>query len=177
MRNDEVKSKRIPNLVATLPSFSGADLAPIGDERAYLNIILFRQVKQGTMVRFRQNLCVAKSYLDTAERKGFFSDCVEFTANKWEKTDKQGETMVKVKGRDYYDLIWCLQKGIQPNLFCIEGFETMKDLKEKLLAMIASIDSRSNQLDLDALIENPKFVDNISRNMKTILEREISEKL
>jgi hypothetical protein len=29
MRNDEVKSKRIPNLLAMLPSFSGADLASI----------------------------------------------------------------------------------------------------------------------------------------------------
>ena len=96
---------------------------------------------------------------------------------KWEKTDKQGNTTVKVKGRDYFDLLWYLQKGIEPNLSCIEGFETMKDLKEKLLAMIARIDSQSIQLDLEALIDNPDFVNNMSRNMKAILEREISEKL
>jgi predicted transcriptional regulator of viral defense system len=82
MRNDNAKSKRILNLVVTLPSFSAADLAPIGEERAYLNIILSRQVKRGTMVRLRKNLYVAKNYLDTAERKGFFPDYVEFTANK-----------------------------------------------------------------------------------------------
>jgi predicted nucleotidyltransferase component of viral defense system len=96
---------------------------------------------------------------------------------KWEKTDKQGNTTVKVKGRDYFDLLWYLQKGIQPNLSCIEGIDTMKDLKEKLLAMVARIDSRSIQLDLDALIANPTFVNTMSRNMKAILEREISEKL
>ena len=96
---------------------------------------------------------------------------------KWEKTDKQGRTTVKVKGRDYFDLLWYLQKGIQPNLSCIEGFDSMKDLKKKLLTMIASIDSKSIQLDLEALIDNPNFVKNISKNMKTILEREISEKL
>jgi predicted nucleotidyltransferase component of viral defense system len=96
---------------------------------------------------------------------------------KWEKTDKQGKTTVKVKGRDYFDLLWYLQKGIQPNLSCIEGFENMKDLKERLLAIVASIDSRSIQLDLEALISNPSFVNNMSRNMKAILEREISEKL
>lgn len=96
---------------------------------------------------------------------------------KWEKTDKQGRTTVKVKGRDYFDLLWYLQKGIQPNLSCIEGFENMKDLKEKLLTMIAGIDSKSIQLDLEALIDNPNFVMNISKNMKAILEREISEKL
>lgn len=96
---------------------------------------------------------------------------------KWEKTDKQGKTTVKVKGRDYFDLLWYLQKGIQPNLSCIEDFDNMKDLKEKLLAMVAGIDSRSIQLDLEALIDNPNFVKNMSRNMKAILEREIKEKL
>ena len=96
---------------------------------------------------------------------------------KWEKTDKQGRTTVKVKGRDYFDLLWYLQKGIQPNLSCIEGFENMKDLKEKLLTMIAGIDSKSIQLDPEALIDNPNFVKNITKSMKAILEREISEKL
>lgn len=96
---------------------------------------------------------------------------------KWEKTDKQGRTTVKVKGRDYFDLLWYLQKGIQPNLSCIEGFGSMKDLKEKLLAMITTIDGKSIQLDLETLIDNPNFVKNMSNNMKAILEREISERL
>ncbi len=96
---------------------------------------------------------------------------------KWEKTDKQGNTTVKVKGRDYFDLLWYLQKGIQPNLSCIEGADTMKDLKEKLLSMVGRIDSQSIRLDLDPLIANPTFVNSMSRNMKAILEREISEKL
>lgn len=96
---------------------------------------------------------------------------------KWEKTDKQGNTTVKVKGRDYFDLLWYLQKGIQPNISCIEDIKDMKELKEKLLAMVANIDSKSIQLDLEALIANPNFVSNMGKNMKAILEREISEKL
>ncbi len=82
MRNDDTKSKRILKLVAELPFFGAAHLAPIGEKQAYLNIILSRQVKRGTLVRLRKNLYVAKSYLDTAERRGFFSDYVELTANK-----------------------------------------------------------------------------------------------
>ena len=39
---------------------------------------------------------------------------------KWEKTDKKGKTIAKVKGRDYFDLMWYLEKGIKPNLECIE---------------------------------------------------------
>ncbi len=34
------------------------------------------------MVRLRKNLYVTRKFLDTAEKKGFFSDYVEFTANK-----------------------------------------------------------------------------------------------
>lgn len=95
---------------------------------------------------------------------------------KWEKTDKQGNITMKVKGRDYFDLLWYLQQGIQPNLSCIEGIENLKGLKEKLLTMVSRIDSQSIRLDLEALIANADFVNNLSRNMKAILEREIAEK-
>ncbi|MBA4418138.1 MAG: hypothetical protein C0392_09550 [Syntrophus sp. (in: bacteria)] len=77
-----MKTTQILKLVATLPSFGAADLAPIGEGRTYLNIILSRYVKRGIMVRLRKNLYVTKSYLDNAERRGVFSDYVEFVANK-----------------------------------------------------------------------------------------------
>jgi len=96
---------------------------------------------------------------------------------KWEKTDKQGRTTVKVKGRDYFDLMWYLQKGIQPNLTCIEGVKDSEALKNKLLKIISKVDSQSIKLDLEALIDNDNFVKNLSRNMKTILERDIRERL
>jgi hypothetical protein len=82
MRNDHIRSKRILNLTATLPSFGAANLAATGEKGAYLNIILSRHVKRGTMVHLKKNLYVAKSYLDNAERRGIFSDYVEFAANK-----------------------------------------------------------------------------------------------
>jgi predicted transcriptional regulator of viral defense system len=82
MRNDNIRTKRIFNLAETLPLFGAADLAPIGENRSYLNIILSRFAKRGTMVRLRKNLYVAKNYLDNTDRKGIFSDYVEFIANK-----------------------------------------------------------------------------------------------
>ena len=81
MRNEDTRSKRILKLVSALPYFSVADLAPVGEERVYLNIIISRHVKRGTMVRLRKNLYVAKNYLDNAERRSIFSDYVEFAAN------------------------------------------------------------------------------------------------
>jgi predicted nucleotidyltransferase component of viral defense system len=133
--------------------------------------------KYSTDIRpvFKYNRSVLIKTLDPATLMATKIRAILF--RKWEKTDKEGNTTVKVKGRDYYDLLWYLQKGIQPNISCIKDVKDMKDLKEKLLAMVASVDSKSIQLDLEALIGNPGFVNNISRNMKAILEREISEKL
>jgi predicted transcriptional regulator of viral defense system len=82
MRNYDMRTKRIFKLAETLPLFGAADLAPIGENKVYLNIILSRFAKRGTMVRLRKNLYVAKSYLDNTDRKGVFSDYVEFIANK-----------------------------------------------------------------------------------------------
>jgi predicted transcriptional regulator of viral defense system len=82
MRNVEIRTKRILKLAGTLPSFGAADLAPIGEKPAYLNIILSRCAKRGMMLHLRKNLYVTKAYLDSAERRGVYSDYVEFIANK-----------------------------------------------------------------------------------------------
>ncbi len=124
---------------------------------------------------FKYNRSVLIKTLDTATLMSTKIRAILY--RKWEKTDKQGQTIVKVKGRDYFDLLWYLQKGIKPNLDCIEDAKTLKELKEKLLTIVSRIDSQSIHLDLEALIADANFVNNLSRNMKAILEREISEKL
>ncbi len=96
---------------------------------------------------------------------------------KWEKKDKSGDILIKVKGRDYFDLLWYLEKGIIPNLNCIESIKDMEDLKNKLLGIISKIDSQSIRLDLEAFIDNENFVSNISTNIKDILTRSIEENL
>lgn len=96
---------------------------------------------------------------------------------KWEKTDKQGKVLVSVKGRDYFDLMWYLQKGITPNLDCLKEIKNLDELKEKLLKVIERIDSKSIQLDLEAFIEDRNFVINLSKNIKDILKRDIALKI
>ena len=87
---------------------------------------------------------------------------------KWTKTDKKGKVLIKVKGRDYYDLMWYIQKGIKPNLKCLE-MKTEKELKEKLLKIIKEVDAKSIKLDLEALIEDKNFIRDLSKNFKNIL--------
>jgi len=82
MRNDEIRAKRILDLAETLPLFGAPNLAPIGGNKSYVNIVLSRFTKRGIMIRLRKNLYVARSYLDKADRKGVFSDYVEFVATR-----------------------------------------------------------------------------------------------
>lgn len=96
---------------------------------------------------------------------------------KWEKTDKTGKTLIKVKGRDYFDLMWYLGKNIVPNLNCLEEIKTKEELKKKLRALIENVDSRSIQLDLEQFIEDERFITNLSKNIKEILLREVDTKL
>lgn len=90
-------------------------------------------------------------------------------SRKWEKTDKRGRTLAKVKGRDYYDLMWYLTRGIKPNLHCIVGIKDGKELKEKLLSLIEGLDTFSIKFDLDGLIKDRNIVEDIGNNLKQIL--------
>lgn len=96
---------------------------------------------------------------------------------KWQKTAKGGENLAKVKGRDYFDLVWYLSKAIKPNLKCLMNKENEDGLKEKLLTVIAKVDSKSIEYDLNPLMENSDFVNGLAKNIKDILLREIQEKL
>lgn len=95
---------------------------------------------------------------------------------KWEKSDKKGEIYIKVKGRDYFDLMWYLNKNIVPNFSCLE-IKNRQKLKEKLLLNISNIDTRSIYLDLEALIEDKEFIKNLSKNIKNILKNSIEKNL
>ncbi len=92
---------------------------------------------------------------------------------KWEKINKSGETIISVKGRDYFDLMWYLQKGITPNFDCLEDVDGPKDLKIKLLKIIEKIDSKSIILDLENFVNDVHFVKNLGKNIKEILKNEI----
>jgi len=95
---------------------------------------------------------------------------------KWEKTDKEGRKLIRVKGRDYFDLMWFLEEGLEPNLNCLKDIKNKKELNEKLLKVIENIDPLSIRLDLEPFIKDSNFVRSISQNMKEFLKRKISEK-
>ncbi len=94
---------------------------------------------------------------------------------KWEKTDKEGKILAKVKGRDYYDLMWYFEKRVEPNLMCIEGIKDKTELKKKLLETIKKVDSRSIKFDLEGLIEDKNIILDLGNNIKNILNEQLKE--
>ena len=94
---------------------------------------------------------------------------------KWEKTDKMGTILATVKGRDYFDLMWYLRKGVVPNMACIKEAADMSELKRLLLVAVEKADPASIRIDLEAFIADDQFVENISKNLRQILKTEIEK--
>lgn len=93
---------------------------------------------------------------------------------KWKRTSKSGEVLATVKGRDYYDLMWYLRKGVSPNMSCIREVRDKDELKRLLLSAVDKADPASIKLDLDALIADDRYVADASANLRDILKAEIS---
>lgn len=94
---------------------------------------------------------------------------------KWERTDRKGKVLAIVKGRDYYDLMWYLEKGVEPNLRCTEGIRNKSDLRKMLLEQVRKVDSQSLKYDLESLVEDRDFLDDLGDNFKEILARQIEK--
>jgi len=94
---------------------------------------------------------------------------------KWEKTNNKGKTLAKVKGRDYYDLMWYLGKNVKPNLKCIEGVLSKKELKKKLLEAVKKVDAKSIEFDLESLIKEKELVKDLGKNIREILINQLKK--
>ena len=76
----------------------------------------------------------------------------------------------RIKGRDYYDLIWFLEKNIQPNwkyLTEITGY-TKNDALKKLSDKIKNVNPSLLQADLAPLFQDNTFVRSFSQNIRTL---------
>jgi len=96
---------------------------------------------------------------------------------KWEKKTKNGKVLAEVKGRDYYDLMWYLEKGVKPNMKCIENFPDERSLYEQLIEIVRNVNPQSIKNDLEGLIEEPGLVITLKDNIKEIIISSISRRL
>lgn len=76
----------------------------------------------------------------------------------------------RFKGRDFYDLIWFLEKGVKPNWLLVEkttGFD-QKKAKQKLKEKIKKAVPKLLKKDLLPFFINPAFVENFANNFQKL---------
>lgn len=85
---------------------------------------------------------------------------------------------IAVKGRDYFDLYWYLQKKVTPNYDCItsDGKRLEKNtvwtmIREK----VEKVKGKDLEYDLVNLVKGQVFVRNFCKNYKKLFEKEIAE--
>lgn len=84
---------------------------------------------------------------------------------------QKGKDKDSFKGRDCYDLIWYLQKGIKPNcpyLQEITGISSKEKLLELLDKKVATIREKSLKADMESLFEKKQFVNDFAKNFKLL---------
>lgn len=75
----------------------------------------------------------------------------------------KGKTGATVKGRDYFDLLWYMQRQVFPNpdrLADAPGHPTPQKVFESLAEKVQQIDAADLMLDLEPLFEDGRFVKN-----------------
>lgn len=80
---------------------------------------------------------------------------------------------IDIKGRDFYDLYWYLEKGIQPNYLNLKrstGINNKKKLFKELKKRIEkNITPQKLSYDLKNFFQNQKFVNDFCKNYKKII--------
>jgi len=78
------------------------------------------------------------------------------------------------KGRDYFDLLWYLQKGVKPNMDFIKDTLKIDDLEElykKLYDLIQNLNIKYLEEDLIPLFEDGVFIQNYCENYKQMIKQ------
>jgi hypothetical protein len=82
---------------------------------------------------------------------------------------------VDIKGRDFYDLYWFFQKGVDPNwkmLKKMTGIKNSRELKAVLKERIKkTVTAQKLTYDLKNFIADEQFVKDFSKNYSVIMER------
>lgn len=102
------------------------------------------------------------------------------------RTTKQGEEIEpRIKGRDYFDLVWFLENKTRENktrlnfayLKELTEIKTKKELKKLLIQKIKEMDVKALENDIQPLFRDQNFVKNFVVNYKTIAENLIIKRI
>lgn len=100
-----------------------------------------------------------------------FSSKIAAILNRSFKKGKNDQ--ITFKGRDYFDLIWFLEKGVKPNLkrlMAITGLGE-REISQKLNQKVGKIEIKYLREDLLPLFSSEKYVDEFCRNFKKFYQK------
>lgn len=89
------------------------------------------------------------------------------------------EEKVNFKGRDFYDLIWYMEKGVQPNeeMLKLNGEKSVDDIFNEINNFVAETNiSRGLKKDLEFLFSSQNFISSFTDNFKQIFQNLLKEK-
>ncbi|MDH7476228.1 MAG: nucleotidyl transferase AbiEii/AbiGii toxin family protein [Microgenomates group bacterium] len=88
---------------------------------------------------------------------------------------KGKENEIDIKGRDFFDLFWFLQKGTKPNYKMLKkrtGIKNEEELKKVLKERIKKVNTpKKLAYDLNNFIENQEYVKTFSKNYLQLIEK------
>jgi predicted nucleotidyltransferase component of viral defense system len=86
----------------------------------------------------------------------------------------KGKTKINIKGRDYYDLIWYMQKEVSPNLDRIRAYKkdwTVKKVFEELDKKVERINSKDLLIDLEPFFLKQGYIKTWSENFHSFYKK------
>lgn len=87
---------------------------------------------------------------------------------------KGKENEIDIKGRDFYDLFWYLQKGVIPDISSLDKKLKINDFQQLKKILLARIEKKVTPqklaYDLKNFFPNQNFIDDFCKNYKTIIK-------
>ena len=100
------------------------------------------------------------------------SKIIAILKRKWFKGE---ENEVNIKGRDFYDLYWYLEKNVKPDMGALKsllGISSEKELKERLWGKIEKdVDEKKLAYDLQNFFSEQNYITEFCKNYKKIIKK------
>ena len=166
------KSKDTSRVIFKFPILNTLGLSPLEEERLHVKVEINDQPtgKYSTelvpYVKDHYSMLIKHYDLPTL-MAGKMVACLT-------RVFEKGKTGVEIKGRDYYDLVWYLQRQITPNIKKLKDADkkyTLKKVWELLDQKAELISNRDLLVDLEPLFDNQVFVRDWCNNFHQIYKR------
>lgn len=150
-----------------LPILHDVGLSTIKGERLFVKVEISDHKSHGEMEKKALSLYGKNIILQHYDLPTLFSGKILACL---ERDFKKGGGDIKIKGRDFYDLIWFMHKGVIPNQTKLlkdgKNSYTLSQAFEALSVKIQTLQTKHIYADIINLLENPTYAEKWTENFK-----------